>query len=338
MRSLRIESIGISEIYEAPEPVVQEADVLLKINHVGLCGTDLSTFSGLNPNVALPRIPGHEIGAEVLYCGPNASGSLSPGDRVVVVPYTACGGCTSCRKGRINACRYNKTLGVQQDGALAERFAWPATKLIPNKTLQPRDLALVEPLAVGFHAVERGRVQPEDTVVVLGCGVIGLGAIAGAVARGANVVAVDVSESKASLACTLGASCAVIGKGEEVIQEILRITNGDGADVVIEAVGLPETYTLAIDLVSFAGRVVYVGYTKEIVSYKTQVFNLKELDIHGSRNATEKDFFAVIKYLEALGDETKIFVSMVLPIEKANQALPYWASNRNNITKIIIEM
>ena len=205
IKALMIEGELVSRFHLVEPKQLGAGEVRVAIRHVGLCGSDLNTFRGLNPLVALPRIPGHEIGGVVLECGPEAGPDLSPGARVVVMPYTNCGTCSSCRKGRLNACRYNRTLGVQQDGGLAEELVVPASKLIVNETLPARHLALVEPLSVGFHAVERGRISGGDRVVVIGCGMIGMGAIIGAVAKGAEVLAIEPSASKRQIAEAFGA-------------------------------------------------------------------------------------------------------------------------------------
>ncbi|MGO1162629.1 zinc-binding alcohol dehydrogenase family protein [Brucella pseudogrignonensis] len=335
VKALRIESENVTRFAEIPEAPLLPGHVRVDVKHVGLCGSDLNTFKGLNPLVELPRIPGHEIGGEIIEVGEGVSAAYAKGKRVIVLPYTNCGQCSSCRKGRLNACRYNKTLGVQQNGGLAEQIVLPAEKLILNDTLAPRHLALVEPLSVGFHAVERGRVQAGDTVAVLGCGMIGMGVLIGAVARGAKVIAIDPSAEKRELALKFGATHALPG-GEDVVAKVQEFTNDDGVDIAFEAVGLPITFTQAVDLAGFAGRVVYVGYSKSPVTYQTQFFNLKELDIMGSRNATLTDFQAVIAHLEKLGDEADLLISKVFPFEEAEQALPYWDGDRN-VLKIIIE-
>lgn len=335
VKALRIESENVTRFAEIPEAPLLPGHVRVDVKHVGLCGSDLNTFKGLNPLVELPRIPGHEIGGEIIEVGEGVSAAYAKGKRVIVLPYTNCGQCSSCRKGRLNACRYNKTLGVQQNGGLAEQIVLPAEKLILNDTLAPRHLALVEPLSVGFHAVERGRVQAGDTVAVLGCGMIGMGVLIGAVARGAKVIAIDPSAEKRELALKFGATHALPG-GEDVVAKVQEFTNDDGVDIAFEAVGLPITFTQAVDLAGFAGRVVYVGYSKSPVTYQTQFFNLKELDIMGSRNATLTDFQAVIAHLEKLGDEAALLISKVFPFEEAEQALPYWDGDRN-VLKIIIE-
>ena len=336
MKAVRIAAEGHCEFADVAQPVAGKADVVLAVKHVGLCGSDLNTFKGLNPLVELPRIPGHEIGGEVVAVGADVDSDLI-GRRAIVVPYTNCGTCSSCRKGRLNACRYNKTLGVQQDGGLSEFLVLPAEKIILNATLEPSRLALVEPLSVGFHAVARGAVDTNDTVVVLGCGMIGMGAIIGAAARGARVIAVDVNAQKAEFARQFGASEVIIAGSEDVAQRIDDLTNGDGADVVIEAVGLPLTFTQAIDFAGFAGRVVYVGYSKAPVSYETRFFNLKELDILGSRNATRADFEAVVAYLETLGAKADALISKRFAFAEADKALPFWADNPDAL-KVVIEV
>ena len=332
-----IEGVDVCAIHEVAEPTPGPGEVLLAIRHVALCGSDLSTFKGLNPLVSLPRIPGHEIGGEIAAVGEGVPAEYAVGRRAIVIPYTACGTCPSCRKGRVNACRSNRTLGVQQNGGLAERIVLPYGKLILNDTLPPRHLALVEPLSVGFHAAARGRVEAADMVLVLGCGMIGMGAIAGSAHRGATVIAVDIGEAKTRLARRYGAAHVIDAGKEDVAARVAELTNGDGVDVVIEAVGLPSTFTQAIDLVAFAGRVVYIGYAKEPVSYKTQFFNLKELDIMGSRNATSEDFQAVIRYLETLDHAPDDLITKVFPFEEADKALPYWAKERDTTVKVMIE-
>lgn len=336
IKALQIEKENVTRFRSIEAPALGEGQVRVSVRHVGLCGSDLNTFKGLNPLVQLPRVPGHEIGGEILAAGSGVDPAYRPGRRVIVMPYTNCGRCSSCRKGRLNACRYNKTLGVQQDGGLAEEIVLPAEKLILNETLKPRHLALVEPLSVGFHAVDRSRLVAGDTVAVLGCGMIGMGVLIGAVARGARVIAIDPSEEKRSLALKFGAWRALPAGGEELVRAVNELTEDDGVDVAFEAVGLPATFTQAIELAGFAGRVVYVGYSKAPVTYQTQFFNLKELDIMGSRNATSGDFRAVVAHLETIGDDADRLISKVFPFENAEEALPYWDGNRD-ILKIIIE-
>jgi 2-desacetyl-2-hydroxyethyl bacteriochlorophyllide A dehydrogenase len=337
MRALAIEAIGLTRMVEVAAPALAAGDVEIAIRHIGLCGSDLSTYKGLNPLVTLPRIPGHEISGVITAVGEGVE-SLAPGERVTVLPYTSCGQCTSCRRSRVNACRFNRTLGVQQDGALTERIVVPARTVIANSTLPAHRLALVEPLSVGFHAADRGRVTAEDRVLVLGCGMIGMGAVLGAIARGAKVTVVDPSAEKRARALSLGAAHAIDPVQEDVAAQVAALTGDDGFDVVIEAVGVPETFTGAVAHAGFAGRVVYIGYCKAPVSYQTQLFNLKELDILGSRNATLADFHAVIACLERMGEAADGLISRVFPFAEAAAALPYWDAHRDGVLKIMIDL
>jgi len=335
-KALTIEAENTARFRMVESQPLGGGEVRVGVRHVGLCGSDLNTYRGLNPLVGLPRIPGHEIGGEILEIGQGVSPAMKVGARVIVMPYTNCGTCSSCRKGRLNACRYNRTLGVQQDGGLADDIVLPAEKLILNDTLAPHRLALVEPLSVGFHAVERGRIQKGDKVAVIGCGMIGMGALIGAVAKGADVLAIDMSEHKLEIARQFGASVTVNGRSEDVGVRVTEWTGGDGVDVAVEAVGLPETFVQAIDLACFAGRVVYIGYSKAPVTYDTKFFNLKELDIMGSRNATMDDFKTVIAHLEKIGDTADLLISKVFPFDEAEAAFPYWRESPDAL-KIVIE-
>ncbi len=335
-KALTIEAENTARFRMVESQPLGTGEVRVRVRHVGLCGSDLNTYRGLNPLVALPRIPGHEIGGEILEAGEGVGPTMGVGARVIVMPYTNCGTCSSCRKGRLNACRYNRTLGVQQDGGLADEIVLPQEKLILNDTLEPHRLALVEPLSVGFHAVERGRIEKGDKVAVIGCGMIGMGALIGAVAKGAEVLAIDMSEKKLEIARAFGASVTVNGRSEDVAARVAEWTNGDGVDVAVEAVGLPETFVQAIDLACFAGRVVYIGYSKAPVTYDTKFFNLKELDIMGSRNATMDDFTTVIAHLEKIGDTADLLISKVFPFDEAEAAFPYWRQSPDAL-KIVIE-
>jgi threonine dehydrogenase-like Zn-dependent dehydrogenase len=288
--------------------------------------------------VTYPRVPGHEIAAVIEAIADGVPATLRLGQEVTVMPYTACGRCSSCRAGRVNACRHNQTLGVQQDGAFTEYLAVPWAKVVPA-ALGPRDLALIEPLAVGFHAAARGRVTSADTVAVFGCGMIGLGAIAAAgLHRGATVIAVDIEDSKLALARRAGATHLINSRTEPLHERLLALTGGDGPGVVIEAVGTPATYQAAVAEVGFAGRVVCIGYTQTPVSYETKYFVLKELDILGSRNSTADDFQAVIALLESGRYPAAETVTHTVPFAQAGAALRRWSEQPGAVTKIHVEV
>ena len=324
---------------ELSEPEIGPEDVLLKIGVIGYCGSDLNTYRGLNPLVSYPRVPGHEIGATIVACGAEVPADWQVGMDVTCAPYTNCGKCAACRRGRFNACQFNQTFGVQREGALTERIRVPWQKLFHAPGLSLAEYAMVEPLAVGFHAVDRGRVEAGDTVLVLGAGMIGLGAIAGAgLARGARVIATDIDDGKLALARMAGAAETINSKTENLHERLLALTDGLGPDVVIEAVGLGETFVAAITEVAYAGRVVYIGYAKEPVAYETKYFLLKELDILGSRGSTPKDFRDVITLLESGRYPIAETITRTVDIDEAPAAMAAWDANPPSITKIQVRL
>jgi 2-desacetyl-2-hydroxyethyl bacteriochlorophyllide A dehydrogenase len=338
LKTLVIDAPGKFSYGEKPQPTPQAGEVLLHVRRLGFCGTDLSTFRGANPLVTYPRVPGHEIAATIAAVTAGVPAHLKIGQEVTVMPYTACGQCTSCRSGRVNACRHNQTLGVQQEGAFTDFIVVPWQKVVTAK-LGLRELAFVEPLAVGFHAAARGRVTKDDTVLVFGCGMIGLGAIAAAgLHRGANVIAVDIADGKLALAKKAGATHVINSQSEPLTERIQALTKGDGANVVIEAVGAPATFQAAIEQVCFAGRVVYIGYAKAPVSYETKYFVMKEIDILGSRNSTIEDFRAVIALLESGRYPVAETITRTVPFAESGAALAAWSDHPGAITKIHVDV
>ena len=334
MNALVLTKPGQASIEAVPEPVVGRGDVLLKVRMVGFCGSDLNSFRGLNPLVSYPRILGHEVSATVVDGGDS---SIGIGTDVALSPYTSCGKCASCRRKRPNACQFNQTLGVQRDGALSEFIAVPREKLYPAK-LTPKELCLVEPLTVGFHAVSRGSVTADDSVAVFGCGGVGLGAIVGSSSRGAPTICIDVDDEKLALARRAGGTHTINSAQDRLHDRLLEMTDGRGPDVVIEAVGTPSTFRAAVEVVAFTGRVVYIGYAKEPVSYETRLFVQKELDILGSRNAGPEDFAAVVRLLEAERFPVDEAVSLTVSLDEAPGALRSWSENPTRFKKIMVAL
>lgn len=337
MKAFYITEPGQTAVADLAPPKPAPNEVLLKTRLIGLCGTDLSTFRGKNPLVSYPRIPGHEIAATVVETGADVPRELEPGLDVTVLPLTACGKCASCKRGRPNACKFNETLGVQRDGALQSYFVAPWNKVYLGGTLSLRELSLVEPLAVGFHAAERGRVAKEDIVAVIGCGTVGLGALASAALRGATAVAIDLDGEKLALAKQAGARHAINSRTQSVHERLHEITSGFGPDVVIEAVGTPTTYVSAVEEVAHCGRVVYIGWTKEPVQYETKHFVHKELDILGSRNSLN-EFPQVMDMLRRKQFPVEETISATVGFEEAGDALRRWNEAPQAFQKILVEV
>ena len=335
MKAIVLEGPGKASVQDVPEPSRTEGEVLLRVQKIGLCGSDLNSYRGRNPLVSYPRIPGHEIAATVVDSGGHPEWAV--GTNVTLSPYRGCGQCAACERGRPNACKDNETLGVQRDGALTELISTPVQKLF-RAGLSLKELCLVEPLTVGFHAVGRGRVIAADTVAVFGCGGVGLGAIAGAAFRGARVIGIDVDDAKLEIAKRAGAAESINSKASDLHKSLAELTNGRGPDLVIEAIGLPATYRAAVDEVAYAGRVVYIGWAKEQVAYETRPFVHKELDIMGSRNAMPEDFHEVIRMLEAKRFPVEEAVTHMVPLEETPAILEAWNREPERFTKIMIDV
>jgi 2-desacetyl-2-hydroxyethyl bacteriochlorophyllide A dehydrogenase len=336
MKAVVLQKPGKAGVESVQDTTPASDEVLLKVRRVGLCGSDLNSFRGKNPMVTFPRIPGHEVAATIVESSKHHP-HLAAGVNVTLSPYTQCGKCPSCLRNRPNACQFNETLGVQRDGALAEYIAVPAGKLYTaNLTL--KELCLVEPLTVGFHAVARGRVTAEDTVAIFGCGGVGLGVVAASGFRRARTIAIDVDDTKLAIALRSGATDTINTTREPLHEKLQELTGGRGPDVVIEAIGLPQTFRAAVEEVAFTGRVVYIGYAKEPVAYETRLFVQKELDVLGSRNALPENFREVIQMLEERRFPVEEAVSHIVPIDETPAILKSWSENPSAFSKIMITM
>lgn len=319
------------------EPLPDSDEILMEVHYIGLCGSDLNSYRGLMPLVALPRIPGHEISGIIIDKGARVPFSFKTGDKVTVSPYTNCGLCPACRNGRVNTCEFNQTLGVQRDGALTRKIRVPYDKVFTSEILSLEELALVEPMSVGYHSTNRGEVKETDTVLVIGCGVIGMGALCAAVRKGATVIAVDIDDRKLEIAKHFGASCAINSNSENALSRIKELTRNEGVDVAIEAVGSPATFILALEAVTFAGRVVAIGYSKEDVHLNSQLIVRKELDLYGSRNALMV-FPSVIRMFELKEKPYSDLITKVFSFDQAPEAFKFWDENTGSVSKILINI
>ncbi len=336
MKALFLTAVGQTEIREIEKPNIGPEEVLLKIGMVGFCGGDLNGFKGLFELQEYPNVLGHEVGGTIEAMGSQVPESFKIGNKVTVYPYLNCGKCISCRKGRRNACQDNKTMGVRRPGAMTRYIAIHWQDLFTSEKLSLKELALVEPLTVGFHAAARGRVSSQDRVAVIGCGIVGMGAIASAVNRGAEVIAIDIDDSKMDIAKKIGVAHTINTSREDLHEALMRITDGDGPDVIIEAVGNAITYRAAVDEVAYTGRVVCIGYAKSAVEFNTGIFVRKEIEILGSRNCTD-EFPEVIAYLEAGKFPVEDVISKTVSLDDAGAALADWAANAKGITKIMVD-
>ncbi len=338
MKAIQITHSQEYNIVDIPEVnELKEGEILLKICYVGFCGSDINTFMGRNTMALNPVIPGHEVGAVIERVGEGVPETLRPGMTVTCNPYTNCGKCASCRNGRVNACQHNETLGVQRDGAMRQYIALPWQKVIPATRLTPLTCALVEPMSVGFHAVSRAQVTDIDVVMVIGCGMVGMGAIVRSVTRGATVIAADIDDEKLALARMMGAAHTINTVKEDIHEVLASITSSFGPDVVIEAVGSVPTYQMAVNEVAFTGRVACIGYAKSEVTLQTKYFVQKELDIRGSRNAMPEDFRAVIHYMESGQCPVDRLITKIIRPEEGLETMRWWSENPGKVFRILVD-
>jgi L-galactonate 5-dehydrogenase len=330
------EKRSIKEI-DIDEPVLGSNEVLLEVHYIGLCGSDLNSYRGLMPLVTLPRIPGHEISGIIIEKGNQVPDTFKIGDKATVSPYTNCGICPACRAGRINTCEFNQTLGVQRDGALTKKIRIPFDKVFSNEMLSLQELVLVEPLSVGYHGANRGEVSETDMILLIGCGTIGMGALCAAVRKGATVIALDIDDTKLEIAKKFGATFLINSKKENALARIMELTGNEGVNVVIEAAGSPATFVLALEAVSFAGRVISIGYSKEEVHFNSQLIVRKELNIYGSRNAL-RVFPSVIQMFERKEKPYLNLITKIFPFDEVPEAFKFWDENPGMVSKILIDV
>lgn len=335
MKYIVIPKPGEVEIRTMGKPVPRPGEALIKILYGGICGSDLNTYRGTFLYSSYPRIPGHEFSAEVVEVGENQYG-IKPGMIVTANPYYNCGKCYSCRRGFVNCCTSNQTLGAQRDGAFRQYFTMPVERLYDGKGLDPKTLALIEPFCISYHAVKRANVKAGEKVLVVGAGPIGILAMMAAKERGAEVYISDLSKMRLNKAKSLGAD-GVIQTGKDDFDTCIQdITNGDGFDVCLECVGLPDTFQSCIDAAAFRGRVVVVGIGKKSLDFMYSRIQTKELDIFGSRNSLKEDFIDLIDIVKAGRADINALITNIYEFDDAVKAFSDLASNGDKMLKVLI--
>jgi alcohol dehydrogenase len=323
---------------EPPAPAAGEA--LVRVHRVGICGTDISGYLGKMPFFSYPRIPGHELGVEVLAVGAGVT-NVKVGDRCAVEPYMNCGQCFSCRRGHSNCCENLKVLGVMMDGGMTERMLLPARKLHPANQLTPEQCALIETLAIGCHAVNRGNPQPGDNVLVVGAGPIGLSVIEFVKLSGARTIVLDLNEQRLAFCRErMGVSDVIPARGDGSELETLRkLTEGALAQVVIDATGSPQSMSAALAYCAFAGRLVYVGITQEEIAFAhAPVMHRRELTLLASRNALPPDFTRIIKLIEEGRIDTRPWITHHASFDEMIAMFPAWLKPETGVIKAVMHM
>jgi 2-desacetyl-2-hydroxyethyl bacteriochlorophyllide A dehydrogenase len=322
------------EIAEPPAPKPGEA--LVRVERIGICGTDLSGYLGKMPFFSYPRIPGHELGVEVVALGPDVT-NVRVGDRCSVEPYINCQKCHACARGHTNCCENLQVLGVHTDGGMRPRFIVPARKLHPSAKLTLDQLALVETLAIGCHAVNRGAPNAGDPVLVIGAGPIGLATIEFVKLSGAKTIVLDLNEQRLKFCReTMKVDHTITaGTGKEV-DELKELTNGNLASVVIDATGNNKSMSNALNYVGFAGKLVFVGITTSEVSFGHPLMHRREMTLLASRNALPPDFKRIIGLIETGQIDTRPWITHRSSFDSLIDDFPSYVKPETGVIKAMV--
>lgn len=338
MRAFLIEDNEQVSFVEMERSAPGRGEIVVAVKTLGLCGSDLKTYHKQNPMVQYPIVPGHEIGCQIVEVGDSVPTSLRIGMRGTILPYTTCGHCPACRAGKFNTCATNKTMGVARPGAAMPFVTLRHEDFIPcPDSMDFTDIALIEPLSVGRHAASRAGEVKDKRVLLYGFGIVGVGVLLELVHQGASVIVADVMQEKLDLAVDLGAAKGLNIKDADFSKQVLAFTDGEGVDVVIDAVGAASVATSAFEQVCIAGTIVLIGYHNDTFPFNTKPIVSRELSVYGSRNAMLDDFVAVRRIIEDRSDLKDILVSSRYPFDRIDEAFAYWSANRGSVTKILID-
>jgi len=322
---------------ETKEPELKENHALVAIKRIGICGTDLHAFTGNQPFFTYPRILGHELAGEVLAAGPEVV-HVTKGNRVVVMPYLNCGKCKACRNGKTNCCINLKVLGVHIDGGMQEILSVPSDNLIPVNELSLDQAAIIEPLSIGAHALNRAKVVRGESIVVVGCGPIGLGIMKFARLLGVKVIAVDINPDRLAYAGEHIGIKFLVNAKEDPVAQIKELTNGDLADTVFDATGNKTALESGIDFVGHGGRYVLVGLFKGDLQFNHPTIHSKEISIICSRNATFTDFHQVMDVLYEEGFPIDSYITHRAPFERMIDHFNGWLEPENGVIKAMVSL
>ena len=339
MKAIQLQPPRSFRVIDIAQPAAPgPGEALLRVHQVGICGTDLGGYLGKMPFYSYPRIPGHELGVEVLAVGEGVTG-VRPGDRCAVEPYLNCQRCHACRTGHSNCCEHNLTLGVMTDGGLTDRIVLPARKLHVSAKLGYEALALVETLAIGCHAVARGNPGPGEHVLVIGAGPIGLSVVEFAKLSGAKTIVMDMNEGRlAFVREKMGVPDTLLATGDgKELERLAELTGGQLADVVVDATGSAKSMSQALGYCAFAGRLVYVGITQQELAFlHAPVMHRRELTLMASRNALPPDFIRIIRLIEDGLIDTGTWITHRAPMDGMIEAFPGWLKPENGVLKAMV--
>jgi len=338
MKAIRLEKPHEFQALDIPEPPPPAAgEALVRVRRIGICGTDYSGFLGKFPFFSYPRIPGHELGVEVVALGSGVT-NLAVGDRCAVEPYMNCERCFSCRAGRGNCCENLKVLGVMTDGGMRERFVLPARKLHPANALKFEQCALVETLAIGCHAVNRAGAKAGEHVLVIGAGPIGLSVIQFAKLSGARTIVMDLNAQRLEFVrATMGVPDTILVDGSE-LEQLATLTGGTLAQVVVDATGSNRSMSNALNFVGFTGRLVFVGISTQEISFLQPLMHRREMTLLASRNAHAEDFTRIIELIENGAINTKPWITHEAKFEGMIEQFPTWLRPETGVIKAVVSL
>lgn len=321
----------------AVKPQPKSGHAILKIRRIGICGTDLHAFEGTQPYFEYPRILGHELSGEIISIDEGSGFEI--GESVTFIPYMSCGKCIACRNGKQNACVNMKVCGVHQDGGMAEYFSVPLDFLIHGEGLSLDALALVEPLAIGAHAVRRAGVTKGEFVLVVGAGPIGLGTMAFARAAGGNVIALDTNHDRLRFCKeNLKIDHVINALDDDVVKKLASITNGEMPSVVMDATGSLKAINNAFQFMSHGAKYVLIGLQKGEISFSHPEFHKREATLMSSRNATRSDFEQVISLIKNKEVDPTIFITHRVQFDQVKDEFEGWLNPASRVIKAMIEV
>ena len=337
MRTITLHEPGQLAHSETDAPLLSSPDnALVRVRRVGICGTDIHAYGGRQPFFTYPRILGHELGVEVVEVGANVT-DIAAGDQCAVEPYLNCGQCIACRRGKTNCCANLQVLGVHADGGMREIIEVPARKLHKSATLTLDQLALVETLGIGAHAVERADVQSGEDVLVIGSGPIGLSVIQFAQARGARVIVMDVNSGRLDFCRQhMGVQDALVAN-DTALEVIKEKTDGDMPTVVFDATGNADSMQSAFGYVAPGGRLVFVGLFLGDVTFYDPDFHRREITLLATRNSTGDDFRRIIALMESGRVDTTPWITHRAHCDDMLTHFPDWVKPETGVIKAVVE-
>ena len=320
-------------------PPLGPKDVLIRSDQMGICGTDVSCYYGKFPFFDYPRIPGHELGVEVLEIGKEVE-NVKVGDRCSVEPYFNCGACHPCKKGYGNCCENLKVFGVMMDGGLCERSVIRADKLHPSEKLSYEQLALVETLAIGCHASDRGNAKEGEHALIIGAGPIGLSTLEFNRLTNATISIMDMSEERLAFCKkNYGIENLIQFKGDgSELEQIKEITKGAYYDVVTDATGNHHSMSNALSYVAFGGSLVYVGITTQEICFTHPALHRREIDLLASRNALPKDFPRILRLIENGIINTDPWITHRIKMEEIGERFESLIAPESGVLKAMVEI